>query len=311
MSLPNLAQLLRYTPPAQVTPTTYALTTGGQSITAGDSEDVLVNGGAVNKTGYLQITGGRNIRIVGGTYTPTSGSAAIRVSNATGSVSIEGAEGFCAGMNGDWIDACGYATFRGAPANTYPNIFIQNCRAVGINGTLGTTHADFYQPQGPIGTLYADKNTSQSGYQGFFIRAQFPVGAAYISRANLLKTPNSTNPITYPIWLCTPASNDPIFPSSFSDVYVSLPSGQTLAPDGIYPNAGLTYNGVAVGAIDDGFGNAYWPPAMMATGLILNGVPPNGDFVPAGIGTNYVSPGYWPNTLVMPPESGRVLTTTH
>jgi hypothetical protein len=316
MSLPNLNQLLRYTPPAQTNPTTYALTTGFQSITAGINEDVLINGGSITKTGKLIISGGRNVRVVGGTFAPTSGDDAIQF-NVYNSFSIEGAEGLMSAVNGDWLDGGG---FRGPPATTqamtYPDVYIQNCRVTGLNGTAATTHADGYQAQNPIGNLYVDKLTLSSNYQGLFLRTYYGVsGGYYISRANFTKVVNAANPITFLIWIADNGASaflgetDPIVPSWFSDVYLSLPAGQTLAANGVYPSAGVLYSdGTPIGALDDGNGNAYWPAATKASGMVLKGTPPNGDFVVAGIGNNYVSPGYWPSTVVLPPSSGKILT---
>jgi hypothetical protein len=288
---------LRWAPPAQVNPTKYTLTTGFQEIKAGPEEDVLITSTGVTKTGKLLISGGRHVRVIGCKFAPTGGTTAIQFA-VYRSMSFEGCEADMSALNGDFDDGGG---FRGPePARTYPDIYIQNVRCTGLHGSSKTTHADFYQAQNPIGNLYVDKVTGDTTYQFFFLRTFYGVtGGYFLSRVNITKLPNEENPITFPIWLDGNTESsflggpEPIVPTVLDQVYVTLPEGQTLAANGVWPSTGILYiDGTPIGALDDGQGNAVWPPATKVTGKVLKGAPPGGDFVAAGIGTNYVSPGW-------------------
>jgi hypothetical protein len=282
MSLP------RWSPPAQTAPSVYTVNGTFLAITAGPNEDVIVYGRAASANpSSVTVTGGRHVRFVGGKYAKSSVGATLRATRVTGSISFEGIEIDASGYNGDAINACGVST----GSLTYPDVYIQKCRVTGVNGTSSTTHADIFQAQGPIGHLYVDLFTGATTYQGFFIPPQSAISGASICRSNFTKVPNPSNPVTYMLWFndCTQAP----YSVTLDQVYVSLPSGQDIPTDGVWPKKGSvgtasTLNGKPIGAVDDGAGNASWPPVMQISGTVYAGPPPAGDFVPAGsVGIGY------------------------
>jgi hypothetical protein len=292
-----LRHLCRWALPPQESPTPYTLTGKFQEITAGDEEDVLIIGAPTASVGQLKVTGGRHIRIVGGEWKKTTTGASIAVINATRSVSFEGAVIDANGYNADAINACGYKS-GGEHAVTNPDIYIQKCRVTGVNGTAATTHADIFQAQGPIGRLFVDLLTGTSTYQGLFIPPQFPMSSAFLSRINLTKLPSGDpeHPFTYLLWLFGLAEEP--YPATLDEVYLTLPEGQTLGPDGAWPKAGSisTATGIAgqaIGAVEDGEGNVSWPNVAQVEGKLYKGAPQAGDFVAAGeVGIGYVPKGY-------------------
>ena len=119
-----------------------------------------------------------------------------------------------------------------------------------------------YQPQGPIGTLYVDKFTGSSQYQGFFIRPQFHITAAYLSRVDLSyeeygkkeEEAKARKEGRLPTDLLSfgvvngKSEAEPIYPVYLNQVYVTPRPGETLAKDCVWPKEGLKREGVDVGA---------------------------------------------------------------
>jgi hypothetical protein len=131
-----------------------------------------------------------------------------------------------------------------------------------------------------------------------FIPPQFPMSSAFLSRINLTKLPSGDpeHPVTYLLWLFGLAEEP--YPATLDEVYLTLPEGQTLGPDGAWPKAGSistapAINGQAIGAVEDGEGNVSWPNITQTEGKVYKGAPQAGDFVAAGeVGIGYVPKGY-------------------
>jgi hypothetical protein len=227
---------------------------------------------------------------------------------------------------GDWN------TGGGPSAQGYaPDVYIQNCRCTNITATNSTNHADFLQPQGTVGNVYLDKITCSSNYDfvtigGSSTNSVAPKGF-YASRINLwYSAANSVDPFTSFFWFndggYSNADTAP-FPILFSDdsVFCDLTRGagrSAYTNDinfALYPCNGVTATGGGGGwfTASEAFSfvdssdhsYAYNPdPKMLFRGKLFNGSPPLtrpdvgadtdslGSYVLAGIGSNYVSPGY-------------------
>lgn len=281
----------RYPLPAQTNPRVVQLENKFQTITASDNEDLILLGAPTPSAGSLQINGGHHVRLIAGKWAKTTTGASIRATKITGSFAAEGIEIDGSGYNGDAINACGYKSGEG-PGETRPDIYLQKWRAMGINGTSATNHADVYQPQGPIGRLFIDLFTASSSYQALFIPPQSAIASAAISRSNISKIANPEALTTYMLWLF--GINEAPYPVTIDRLYITPAEGQTMANASAWPKAGelSTYApiaGQAIGLVEDGEGNASFPAVSQATGKILHGAPPNGDWVPTGtVGLGYV-----------------------
>jgi hypothetical protein len=75
---------------------------------------------------------------------------------------------------------------------------------------------------------------------------------------------------------------------TLTNAYASEPGG-SLQQDAVWPD---TNSALACDA-QYSSGLATWPQLASVSGGVRSGVPPGGDYVPAGVaGINYVSPGY-------------------
>lgn len=297
--LPDSFGGLRFTPPAQSSPTLVTLGTGFSSNTFGASEDAIVTMPATAKTSQTIISGGRHVRIIGGRQTRV-GSAqgtVISVNNNNGSVFCEGlsldAGSFVATEN----DGLSFPTPAQGP---YPDVYVQNCRITGVAGQFSGGHGDAITTfGGGVNNLFIDKVTIISGYQGIFFSENFIKGAAYYSRINIDSAfPPGAGGFVY--WLNNaPSSAISAFKPVYLDqCYVTSSGGGAFMTNLVWPPQGtLSSDSVPVGALtDDGGASMYFPAASKIYGRIVNGAPPGGDFVPASgagsVGLSYSSPGY-------------------
>lgn len=288
VSSPQLA----YAPPQQASPTTISAATIGTGFftqTFDANEDVILElPKTETRKASMTIIGGRNIRVIGGAVQNIASGAGMAFQKCAGSVFIEGVDINMAGVNADALDIGG-RQLTDASGPTTPDVFIQNCRFYNVNGTLATTHADIFQPQGPVGRIFVDKFTGTSNYQGFFLPPQKPISSLAMSRTNLGYTgPGVEQESTYLLWLLETGQTP--YPVTLNQVYLNPRTGQTVAANGVWPNSGVA----TIGAYTLSEGNVTWPTTgMQVAGVVTPGTPPTGDYVPTGaVGLNYISPGY-------------------
>jgi hypothetical protein len=107
---------------------------------------------------------------------------------------------------------------------------------------------------------------------------------------NVFANPSSGNGNRYAAWFTYATNSCVSYPITLSNVYVQEPGG-TLAYNSVWPDPANSYPSACLGLYPGGY--AYWPNLTTLSGSITNGLPPGGDFVPAGTaGIGYVSPGY-------------------
>lgn len=266
-------------------------------------------------TGGLQIRGGHNVQIIGGeidlTFPCSDSSSAchgINISKSSGGeVYIEGvlihdpdisqATGAsCPGggmscSTGDGIDVDELGT------STPSDIVLQNDRIDGISGCSGgSDHADVFQPYDAMSAhVNIDHLTGTTNCQGLQIDPDlawgtYGVNPAYtIKNANMdtLNNPYSGNGNRYQYWLTfsTACESGPI---SLANVYAQEPDG-TLNGNSVWPD---TDQPAACKSVWSAPALSF-PASPQISGVITQGLPPGGDYVPAGVaGTGYVSPGY-------------------
>jgi hypothetical protein len=271
------------------------------------------------RTHRLKITGGRNVVIIGGhiamTTSPSScsdGNVALAFKDQTGIIHIEGL----------LIDNPYGKMFDGIALQAPNAIFqIQNLRAVNFKGNHTSScsdpyfHSDIIQNQGGARELRIHNLTGSTNYQGFFITGSaWHTGTREIQRAvmsniNLTALDSSTGIMWFGD-LTTCNTRDPLYPTSFSNVYAKLYGTANIGSgyNSIVPSQNspspcrMSYNG----------SQATWPGiANYISGYITNGSPPNGDFVPSGsVGLRYTSPGTSGSTTTSPSPTPSPAPTT-
>lgn len=283
---------LRWRPPAQSSPTVTVLGTGSTSNSYGASEDVILTMPASAKTSLTSTDGGRHIRMVGGSHNRATGAAQselISIVNATGSVFLEGLDldaGSFVATENDCILAGGSAD--GAKR---PDVYIQNCRLMGVAGSLSGGHGDGFGPWVAINNLYIDRVTVQTGYQGFFLDPLLITGSVYISRTNIVATsPPGDGGFVY--WFTRQSDPQAYHPIYLDQVYAKALNGADFMTGLVWPPQGQT-NGATT---SDGGNSMTFPAVTQITGSIIKGDPPGGDFCPPGsVGLSYGTPGYIPS----------------
>ena len=291
---------LRYPPPPLEHPTTINLGTGITYNRLADGQDYIVKMPAAKKVGSTTLDGGRNIVIIGGYVTlpvlmkapgqPDVSNGAISrgiyIKNNHGVVHIEGV----------LVDASGGGMADGIViASTNSIVQIENVRVDGVFGFNNQFHADVVQPYGGVKDLRIDKLTGYSAYQGLTIgQDRGPIGSVEISRANLVcihpQINGSGNNGGYMLWFTSHEGGaDTTYPLILDEIYIQPRAGRMLG-NSVWPPAGFASCPAVIAA--DGSA-ATWPAIPKVKGCVKKGMPPHGDFVPAGIaGLQYVSPGY-------------------
>ena len=282
---------LRWAPPVLKNPITITVGDGNTSNNLDPTKDYIIKLPAKKKVGYTNLIGGHNVVVIGGYITlPVTSdlsnnapSRAIYIKNATGTVHVEGilVDASGGGMS-DAIDIS-------APAAT---VQIENVRVDGIYGYNDEFHADVVQPFGGVKDLRIDKLTGYTGYQGLSIGKDLaPIGSAEIYRANLVSTGaaiwGAHNDGGFLLWLTAGSSCSGVYPVTLSDVYLKPRSNLSNA---VWPPVGTVTKCAAQTTTNDVEASF---PKLAVSGYVLKGLPPQGDFVPAGVaGLNYHSPGY-------------------
>ncbi|MCZ2837126.1 alkaline phosphatase D family protein [Modestobacter sp. VKM Ac-2985] len=248
----------------------------------------------------ITVSGFRNVVIMGGHIKaqPVSqlGGVDQRCIYATNISGILHIEGVLLDGNG----RSGVGTEADAITVNGPNtiVQIQNVRAADFRGTQTGNHADIFQTWLGVKELRFDKLTGSSNYQGikFELTNTFVIDKVTLRRVNLIG--NDLTPTDgggYYFWM-EPAELQPIV---FDQVWIrprgTRPFGQSVWP-------GITNSTNA--AVINGSGQATWPTRPQTSGVINNGIPPAGDFVPAGsVGVGYVSPGYVGDPVITEPTT--------
>jgi len=291
---------LRYPPPPLERPTTINLGTGVTYNRLVDGQDYLVKMPAVKKVGSTTLEGGRNIVIIGGHVTlPVLLKAPGQPDVSNGAISrgiyIKSNHGVVH-IEGVLVDATAGGMSDGIViASTDSIVQIENVRVDGVFGFNHQFHADVVQPYGGVRDLRIDKLTGYSAYQGLTIgQDRGSIGSVEISRANLVcihpQINGSGNNGGYMLWFTSHSGGaDTTYPLTLDEVYIQPRVGRTLGSS-VWPPAGFAQCPAVLAADDSA---ATWPSIPKVKGCVKKGLPPHGDFVPAGVaGLEYVSPGY-------------------
>jgi hypothetical protein len=159
---------------------------------------------------------------------------------------------------------------------------IVNCRIEQVHARdevgFSDNHPDLIQPWGGVRELRVDRFTGSSDYQGITLAPDYgPIGSVRLSHVNLVGLPTAR----YLFWL-----DDMRVPVGLEQVWLAPGSGRSLVGS-VWPDG--QGSPPAVAAAD---GSVSWPGSSIS-GVIRPGLPPDGDFVPAGrVGAGYQSPGY-------------------
>lgn len=272
----------RWAPPALSSPTVVTIDPEAYDpkVFAPD-EDVVVKLPPVLCKRGVDITGGRRVEIIGGAVKPSVNAAGIRLKEVTGSIFLEG-------LGIDMRDVSNDAIAVSSVGSHRPDVYLQNIRATGVNGSFAGTHADLFQHQGNIGRVFVHGFTGRSNYQGFFVPSQFSIAGLDLDQVDLGYEPGG-DAYSYLLWLRDNAA-DLAYPVRLSEVYVAPRAGQTLGANAVWPDSA---QGGGIGAIVQPDGSVRWGGTMRVSGAVRPGRPAGGDFVPASaVGIGYVSPGY-------------------
>jgi hypothetical protein len=306
---------LTWRPPACGDPThacaTYVVSNTGhhQDLRLDNARDWIVKLPGVPVVGGLDIDGGHNVIIIGGEIdlatpctsdsSPCHGINISLGSDPTGEVYIEGVlirnpDPTHSHYTGDGIDL---------NAGALGNLTLQDLRIEGVDGcdsgAYPGAHADVFQPYAAGGAvMHIDHLTGSTDYQGMQVSYDIgsPANSADYRNVNIDVLPNTHggcagNSDRYAWWLTGGGGVHPdcwSFPTTLINTYAMEPSG-SLANNAVWADPANNHDCSATYRN----GMVTWPAVTAISGGIRNGMPPGGDFVPAGVaGIGYVSPGY-------------------
>lgn len=214
----------------------------------GSDVDILIIPKTTNYTlERLQITGGRNIRLIGGYFrsTTTVTAAVLNFVHCYGSVWLEGVH---VEMNG--VGERDAINFMSVPEVSAPNasppspltrrpdgtpgasIYMQNVRVTNVKGTFNGIHGDVFQPQGDVNELLTYKMTCSTTYQAFLLEQRLGradrddhiiMGELEKISATRLSGGDASSKLFY---FCE--TTTPQFPLNLKDVYIDVPDNNTL-----------------------------------------------------------------------------------
>lgn len=157
---------LRWAPPAQTLPTTHNMSVGNENLTFSDDEDVVLVMPATVKTSQTVVLGGRHVRVIGGAFVAGSGaggSNSLFFRDQTGSVFVEGVS---FDNTASPVRDCIWVGGTFDPLRR-PDVYVQNCTMVGIDGVNEGVHGDMVQIGSfPIGEIRIDCVDGVTEYQG-------------------------------------------------------------------------------------------------------------------------------------------------
>jgi hypothetical protein len=221
------------------------------------------------KAGPTVLEGGRNILVRGGhirmsaRYTDQE-RRAIYIKNATGTVRIEDL----------LIQGTGTAAFD-AIAISAPQAVVElvNIRVEGVHGTFAGFHGDIVQPFGGVRKLVVNGLTGDSSYQGFYLQeTSGPIGSVELRNVNLRYEINPEHDVTVMLWLdgCS------TYPVTLRNVYIEPRMGQRVVSHAVRPN-NMQPRSCKAEQDEQEVG---WPEIPEIDGVVIEGTPPGGDFVP-------------------------------
>lgn len=274
--LPAGCSDLRWPAPGLSSPITINVGLGGSGYYRLDNQrDYNVVLPSSRRVGQVQIDGGRNITLIGGSLGNYSGGGVALLfftDNGTDGPAVLGRTIHVAHLNEDLStgdmgrDAIGLMT---------PSAVVQleDIHASGIHGVYTGNHADIVQNYGPVKEIRVDRLTGTTNYQGFFI-APSPIGAAIgkvtLNRVNLEADANPASAYTQVLFLSN--SSGQTNPVTLNQVYVNNTRSGQSAQQAVYPDttAGLPslFNGLQIS----------FPGYSLLQGLVTGGVPPTGNF---------------------------------
>jgi hypothetical protein len=243
--------------------------------------------------GGLSLNGGRNVVLIGGVIEVPNQGENPTISNrrmfktqfATGTVHIEGVLGRGADISE------GMQLISPDTTIQIQNVRIENLHARDqVNFT--DNHPDLIQVIAGPKELRVDKFTGSTDYQGIFIKPETQYSAAgnvTMKRVNVIGLPTAR----YQFW-----TTDRVGSILLDQFYVDVPTqhpwgfGKTIMPD---VNTFAAPRRATLAKDEQGRDYATWSgmTGPTITGRVTEGLPPSGDFVPAGsVGLGYVSPGY-------------------
>lgn len=278
--------------------------------------------------GTLTISGGHNVQLIGGEIdlvTPCSDSGTFCPGQANGAVYItdpnpgevylegvliknpqaaqdSGASCPGGGMSCSTADGIDVNVGDGGNPAAPPTIVMQDIRVEGISGCSGgSDHADVFQPYNAgTATVDVDHLTGTTNCQGMQVDPDYGYANYGTLPSYDLKNVNvdvTNNPYSgdanrYSYWL-TYNTSCPSGSISLSNDYSQEPDG-TLAANSVWPDTAA--GGGPAGCQSSwnaATGQLSFPGSPQITGVLSEGLPPGGDYVPAGAaGIGYVSPGY-------------------
>jgi hypothetical protein len=227
---------------------------------------VKMPGRPLKGPGGLAIEGGRNVVVIGGEIniprqprkSPSDDRRGVRLKGQTGVVHLEGLW-----LRGDLTEGIDIDQRKGAVVQ------VQNVRVETVRARdevhFSDNHPDVLQVFAGPQQLRIDRLTGWSDYQGLFLvpndlGQQAPPCRFDLRRINI----RSTRTARYLLW------KGGSFPLNAQDVWISPPRGRSVR-------------------------KSTWPEGAREWRRVRRGVPPGGDFVPAGVpGVDYRTPGYGP-----------------
>ena len=289
--------LLAWAPPQLTHPQTIAVQTGQDPdhLVLSTTQDYVLKLPASGIHGTLEIDGGHNVVLIGGSITVPSTAnqtdngadntdTAIYVRGSTGTVHIEGVA----------INADPNVMFDAVDVNApQATVDVENVRVQGVYGSYTMEHADVIQTWGGAKALRVDHLTADGDYQGLTIAPDLgTVGSADIRNVDLTldPVPSALAGVTvgggYLIWL-TNGSTCNATPTTFTNVYIVDKSVQPLGKLA-WPATNATFGCASTLA-----GGALSWSGIPVQGSVTLSAPPSGSFVPTGVaGNTYHSPGY-------------------
>ncbi len=277
------------------------LSTGADHLRLNDRRDYVLVMPTRKKTGVLEIRGGRNVIVVGGYLSVSSGDANIIVADGP-----DARKGRVVHLEGLLIDGSSGARADGIRINA-PRAVVQIvfCRIVGLRGSGGTVHADVIQPFGGVRALRIDRLTASSQYNGLYLRREtYPlrprIRRVRIVRANIIGLWNGSSVTPDETIRGISIGTQPKDPSNDDASVNCRVSGRVtlrrfyVKParkhpgQFLYPHDGMRRAGCPAKRTKDGSA-LRWPALRdRVRGVVRIGAPDGGDFVPAArVGLNY------------------------
>jgi hypothetical protein len=274
---------LTWAPPTLDAPITRHVGVTGGLGTLDASRDYVLVMPSVPRTEALVINGGRNVVLIGGEVAiPDQGTSptitsrrALYIANSTGTVHVEGLL-----LHGDDISE-GIQINAPAAIVQIQNVAIRNVHARD-QVRFSDNHPDVLQTWGGVGELRVDGLTGESDYQGLFFKADYngPHGPVHLRNVNLRAMPTTR----YQFWMDGTGGGYPTV--TLSDVWVEPAPNRSFGKT-VWPDVDHAEHPVRIAE-----GAASWP-TLPVSGVVRQGTPPGGDFVPvATVGLGYASPGY-------------------